>query len=235
VIEKYQFIKDMAKLPFVDRIILFGSRARKDNEERADIDLAIDCKQATEGGWSKILALATEGDTLLSVDCVRLDGLEKDDVLRGNILKQGKTIYSKEGGFMSKEYLGDSFELLGQAVGRLREAFDKAKGELKEVLIYRDATIQRFEFTVELFWKTLKKFLSYERLKANTPREVLKKSYMAQIIEDEKEWLRMMDDRNLTSHTYQETVAREIFGRIEVYLPLLEKTYKELERRYEKM
>ncbi|NRA73464.1 MAG: nucleotidyltransferase domain-containing protein [Rickettsiales bacterium] len=46
---KYKFIQDIAKLPFVNKIILFGSRSREDNEIRSDIDLAIDCLGATIG------------------------------------------------------------------------------------------------------------------------------------------------------------------------------------------
>ncbi|NRA73463.1 MAG: nucleotidyltransferase substrate binding protein [Rickettsiales bacterium] len=118
------------------------------------------------------------------------------------------------------------------AIIRLREAHDKADIKSKEISIYRDATIQRFEFTIELFWKVLKKFLNHEQIQANTPREVLRQSYTAKIIDDEEIWLKMTTDRNLTSHTYKEHLAKEIFSRIELYLPILEKTYKKLEQRF---
>ena len=235
MITKYQFIRDIAKLPFVERIILFGSRAREDNEERADIDLAIDCKEAKQKDWLKVIELVDEADTLLKVDCVRFDKLGETNELRKNIVKHGEIIYSKEQGFMEMEHWKDTLEALGQTIKRLKEAYCKTSVKPEEAEIYRDAAIQRFEFTVELFWKVLKKFLRYEKLEANTPREVLRKSYIAQIIEDEEKWLKMMSDRNKTSHTYNETLAQEISTRIELYLPLLEETYEKLMQRYQKM
>ncbi|CAL7961933.1 hypothetical protein MIDIC_340026 [Alphaproteobacteria bacterium] len=99
---------------------------------------------------------------------------------------------------MDKKHWQDSLQTLGQAIQKLQEALDKTTARLEDIEIYRDATIQRFKFTVELFWKVLKKFLNYERLEANTPREVLKKGYAAQIIDKEEMWLGMMSDRNLT-------------------------------------
>ena len=71
---------------------------------------------------------------------------------------------------MKKKNLELSCILLGKALKKLREACDKAEKQNEEMEIYRDATIQRFEFTVELFWKSLKKILEYEKIEANTPR-----------------------------------------------------------------
>lgn len=42
----YQFFKKLTELPFIDEILLYGSRARKDNAERSDIDLAVVCSRA---------------------------------------------------------------------------------------------------------------------------------------------------------------------------------------------
>lgn len=48
---------------------------------------------------------------------------------------------------------------------------------------------------------------------------------------DESDWLNMLKDRNLTSHTYQEKLSKEIFERIQkTYFPILEKTSKRLEK-----
>jgi len=116
---------------------------------------------------------------------------------------------------MTKECWRDSFEDLGKAIAKLREAIDKSSNKMNESEIYRDAAIQRFEFSIELFWKILQKFLRYEKLEANTPREVLSKSYIAKLIDQEDVWLKMLDDRNLTSRAYKEALAKEIFARIE--------------------
>jgi nucleotidyltransferase substrate binding protein (TIGR01987 family) len=66
----------------------------------------------------------------------------------------------------------------------------------------RDATIQRFEFVVELCWKTLKRCLLIEGIEAYTPKEVLKQAFQSHWLDSEKIWLEMLDDRNLMSHIY---------------------------------
>ena len=69
----YQFLQALARLPFVEAIWLFGSRARGEQRERSDIDLAIECPGACEAQWQQVLAIIDEADTLLPIDCVRLD------------------------------------------------------------------------------------------------------------------------------------------------------------------
>ena len=83
-----------------------------------------------------------------------------------------------------------------------------------------DATIQRFEFTFELFWKSLKDFFYEKGLELHYPKDIIKQAYSDKIINDEKLWLQMLQDRNLTSHTYDEALADEIFLRIHSYVHL---------------
>lgn len=45
-------------------------------------------------------------------------------------------------------------------------------------------------------------------------------------------WLGMLDDRNLTSHIYNYENIKKIFENIKLYLPILEKTYNKLEKKY---
>ena len=89
--------------------------------------------------------------------------------------------------------------------------------ENKENIILRDSMIQRFEYSTEAFWKYLKAYLSMEHnLSANSPREVIRKGLKAKLFSEEisKELLQMLDDRNLTSHTYVEELAESIAGRM---------------------
>lgn len=88
-----------------------------------------------------------------------------------------------------------------------------------------DATIQRFEFTFELFWKLLKLFLNEKGVEVQFPKDVLQEAYKASILNDEILWLGMLKDRNLTSHTYDKILADEIFARIQAYVPVLRNTY----------
>lgn len=92
--------------------------------------------------------------------------------------------------------------------------------ENKENIILRDAMIQRFEYSTEAFWKYLKSYLSTEHnLSVNSPRDVIRTGLNAKLYGEEisKELLQMLDDRNLTSHTYVEELAESIAHRIPDY------------------
>ncbi len=90
---QYQFIDKLKALKFVDEIWLFGSRARGDNQARADIDMAIICPKATEENWLQVMNIIEEADTLLKIDCIRFDKNSISDALYQNILKDKKVIY----------------------------------------------------------------------------------------------------------------------------------------------
>jgi len=76
-LKKYKFIEQLKSLPFVEEVWLYGSRSRKDNIERSDIDLAIVCPKATDNDWLEIQKIIEEADTLLEIDYVRFDKLKE--------------------------------------------------------------------------------------------------------------------------------------------------------------
>jgi nucleotidyltransferase substrate binding protein (TIGR01987 family) len=77
--------------------------------------------------------------------------------------------------------------------------------------LLRDGLIQRFELTFELAWKTLKEVFEDEGLIGlNSPKSVLREAFSAGLIKDEKLWINMLKDRNLTSHMYSESISIEI-------------------------
>ena len=91
-----------------------------------------------------------------------------------------------------------------------------------------DATIQRFEFTIELFWKLLKHILESKGVQVQYPKDILKEAYKGYLIDNEEQWLQMLKDRNLTSHTYDENLADIIFNRTKDYIPTLKSTFLKL-------
>lgn len=84
-----------------------------------------------------------------------------------------------------------------------------------------DGTIQRFEFVFELFWKTLRRVLQDQGIDAGTPRDVLRAGYEARLLADEAAWLRMLRDRNDTSHTYDEAKAIAVYESIKTNMPAM--------------
>lgn len=90
------FFKKITQLPFVSRVILYGSRARGDYRERSDIDLAIDCPQASLADWLTIVDIIEDNqDTLLGIDYVRYDELSDTNQLKKAIDKEGKVIFKR--------------------------------------------------------------------------------------------------------------------------------------------
>ena len=107
----------------------------------------------------------------------------------------------------------DSF---GKALGRLEEALQAPANDLA-----RDASIQRFEFTFELAWKSVKAAAVPEGLECASPRSCLRLALSQSWISDEAIWLAMLDDRNRASHTYDEKLAEQLYSRLPGYLPAL--------------
>ena len=116
---------------------------------------------------------------------------------------------------------------LEKAYLRLKDAALRAKDDLE-----KDGVIQRFEFTVELLWKTLKRVLEYNKLDCYTPRDCLKQAFRHGLIEDDEILLDMLDDRNRSSHIYDEEMSEEIFIRIKkVYVKVIEEILEELKKK----
>jgi len=86
-----------------------------------------------------------------------------------------------------------------------------------------DATIQRFEFTFELAWKFLKDYFYDKGITLNFPKEIIQEAFVTGLIDNEALWVQMLFDRNMTSHTYDEKLAHEIYQRIKNYVPEFKK------------
>ena len=75
----------------------------------------------------------------------------------------------------------------------------------------RQGLIQAFEFTHELAWNVLKDYLEMEGIQGLVgSRSTVREAFKRGLIEDGEVWLDMIDKRNLSSHTYNESVALAI-------------------------
>lgn len=86
-----QDIIALAKKNHIQKVVLFGSRARGDNRERSDIDLAV------TGGNVRDFRLDIDDEvrTLLMFDVVNLDGVVQKDLL-DEIRRDGIVIYEED-------------------------------------------------------------------------------------------------------------------------------------------
>jgi nucleotidyltransferase substrate binding protein (TIGR01987 family) len=81
--------------------------------------------------------------------------------------------------------------------------------------------IKAFEYTFELAWNTLRDLLrSQGAASLLGSRDTLREAFRLGLIRDGEAWMLMIQDRNLTSHTYNRATADAIAGNIlERYLP----------------
>ena len=104
-----------------------------------------------------------------------------------------------------------------------KQSFAKALQTLNEIinepfsLIVRDATIQRFEYSFDLCWKTLSLYLKeIHGIVCRSPKGCFREGLTVGLYDPEKaeRLLLMVDDRNSTTHLYNEKLADEVYQRI---------------------
>lgn len=121
------------------------------------------------------------------------------------------------------------FQNFSQAMSLLRSAFSEDR-ELNQ--LEQEGAIQRFEYTWELAWKTVKDFLEYNGVQIPPPigaRNVIKEATTAFFEQSEIDgeiFMQMLISRNELSHTYSFAKFSQELGKIEqLYLPQLEKLH----------
>jgi nucleotidyltransferase substrate binding protein (TIGR01987 family) len=97
-----------------------------------------------------------------------------------------------------------SWKELEKALAALKIALNSEKTDLN-----RDATIQRFEFCVELSWKTAKKVMGSS---SSAPKPVIREMAAQGLIADPDLWFEFLDARNDSSHTYKEEIAERVYS-----------------------
>jgi len=123
---------------------------------------------------------------------------------------------------------------LGKALMRLQEGLE-ALGREPENTLYRDAVIQRFEFTYGLCASMLKRYLEQTEATApdsemTFPTLIRTASEYGLLRSGWDTWSSFRKARNLTSHTYNEDVARQVVERIPAFAAEAEFLYAELEK-----
>ena len=114
--------------------------------------------------------------------------------------------------------------------------FEELAGLASPTRVERDAAIQRFEYTFEACWKAAQRYLLVvEGLSVGAPKGCVRACREVGLLADAQAvlGLEMVDDRNLTVHTYNEAVAEQIFRNLDRYAKLLAHWLSAMEARIE--
>jgi len=102
-----------------------------------------------------------------------------------------------------------------KAFEQLEKAIELSKqrdlSELEE-----QGLIQAFEYTHELAWNVLKDFLEYKHGIYNLfgSKDTTRQAFKYGLIKNGEIWMSMIKSRNLTSHTYNSSIAQNIVNEI---------------------
>lgn len=133
--------------------------------------------------------------------------------------------------------LSQRYTTADKALSNLEQALNVFLNAKQPTLheLLREAVIKRFEYTLELFWKLLKQYM--EEIEGATvpasPRGVIAHAKKLDIITDTQaqELNNMIDDRNASSHAYQENIAIKIATDVIRYIPILRSIHTALKQK----
>lgn len=118
--------------------------------------------------------------------------------------------------------------------------FKRAYAKLKEFIETDDKTevsqaaiIHAFEYTFELWWKALQRYVEYiGTVGEYGPSATIKNAFQYNLLEDGQMWMDMLRDRNLTAHTYKEDIAKDIYERIiSIHIKALDKFVEDFDNK----
>ena len=121
-----------------------------------------------------------------------------------------------------------------QPLWRMKKLLEKALNKIEEEKLDElgeMGAIQAFEVSYELVWKTLQRFLGQEGKEAHSPRETFRLAAQFGYLDNPQVWFKFGEERNLTSHTYQEEIITHILNLLPKFISELEKLIKTLEEK----
>lgn len=136
------------------------------------------------------------------------------------------------------ERINDKLDVMAQALKTLAKSvtsfnkynklFDTAPNTENEELLFsmRDSMIQRFEYCTDLFWKMIRVYLEdVEKLDlpVNAPRIILREAVKARLLSEQEgeDSVKMVENRNKTSHIYHVEIAEDIAHKIPKFYTLM--------------
>lgn len=194
-----------------ERIYLYGSRANGEATETSDIDIAYYDKEFRQNYL--IEEELQKLPTLIKIDVKNIAFTEER--FRNRVISTGKVLYSSSKKLRLEDGLHNfqkAFEKFAKVVDNKDEYYNQGFGD-----IYLDLVVKRFEFTYEMSWKAVKRYLDYIGIGCSGPRICFKEAFTQRLIDREDIWLDMIEQRNLSSHVYDEDEIKEILGKLVDY------------------
>ncbi|MGB9750180.1 MAG: nucleotidyltransferase substrate binding protein [Caldisericia bacterium] len=93
-------------------------------------------------------------------------------------------------------------------------SLDKLKKEIKEIIG------KHLVFKIENFKKSIIKL----------EEDHIKNAFQVKLIDYNNDFLKMIEDRNLTTHIYDENIADDVYSRLPTYLNLFKKLLEKIEK-----
>ncbi len=122
------------------------------------------------------------------------------------------------------------FQNFEKAYNTLNRALDRYEKESDDEMIQM-ALVQAFEILLELSWKTIKDYLENEGTKVTSPKQVIRQAFQFEIITNGEDWMEALEQRNLTTHTYDEkTCAKVLNFIVEKFYPIARNLYFDLKK-----
>jgi len=206
-----------------ERIYLYGSRASGEAKETSDIDIAYDAPDFRDEYL--IAEEVNQLPTLLKIDVKNLSATEER--FRNRVKATGTVLYSASKKLRFEDGLYNfrrALERFSSAIERRDELYREGFGD-----IFLDLAVKRFEFTYEMAWKAIKRYLDFIGIDAPSPRSCFREAYQQGLIGDQDVWLEMIEQRNLSSHVYSEIEIEGILSRLDIYRQAFENLRETLE------
>ena len=111
---------------------------------------------------------------------------------------------------------------LEKAIGQLKSGIQQSKVDPDNELL-RDGVIQRFEYTMDLSWKMIQRYLKHiaqvEESAIRTKKDLFREAGKLGLISNVEAWFGYYEARNETSHTYDPQIAESVFEQAKLFLP----------------
>ena len=218
-----EVVKIILKYANPVRIYLYGSQADGEAGKLSDIDIAYDDEQFKDDYLVK--EEVGKLKTLIKIDIMNI--AKSEERFKNRVKSTGRVLYSSSKKMRAQDGLYNFSNSLDRFISVIDREVEFKESGFEDV--YLDLVVKRFEFTFEMSWKALKRYLSYLGIEVKNPRMVFKEAYAQEIICNEDGWLDMIEQRNLSSHIYDESEIKGILDKRTFYRDLFLALRKKLQ------